>query len=64
MTNKRVNNGSLKCRPIIYSISLPFDLEDCACILFTVIDFAGKGLHVRINARYMTNTSQNMHIRR
>ena len=35
MTNKRVNNGSIKC---IYSISLDFDLEDCACILFTVID--------------------------
>ena len=43
MTNKRVNNSSIKC---IYSISLPFDLEDCACILFTVIDFAGKGLHI------------------
>ena len=27
-----------------------FDLEDCACILFTFIDFAVKGLHVRINA--------------
>ena len=47
MTNKRVNNGGIKC---IYSINLPFDLEDCARILFTVIDFAGKGLHVRINA--------------
>ena len=47
MTNKRVNNGSIKC---IYSITLPFDLEDCACILFTVINFAGKGLHIRINA--------------
>ena len=49
MTNKCVNNGSLKC---IYSITLLFDLEDCACILFTVIDFAGKGLHVRINATW------------
>ena len=49
MTTKRVNNGSIKC---IYSITLPFDLEDCARILFrpTVFDFAGKGLHVRINA--------------
>ena len=49
MINKRVNNGSITC---IYSITLPFDLEDCACILFTVINFAGKGLglHVRINA--------------
>ena len=35
MTNKRVNNGSIKC---IYSITLPFDLEDCAHILFTDID--------------------------
>ena len=40
-----MNNGSIKC---IYSITLLFDLEDR--ILFTVIDFAGKGLHVRINA--------------
>ena len=47
MTNKHVNNGSIKC---IYSITLPFDLEDCAHILFTVIDFAGNGLHIRINA--------------
>ena len=47
MINKRVNNGSIK---YIYSITLPFDLEDCAYILFTVINFAGKGLHVRINA--------------
>ena len=47
LTNKRVNNGSIKS---IYSITLPFDLEDCARILYTVIDFAGKGLHVRINA--------------
>ena len=47
MANKRVNNGIIKC---IYSITLPFDLEDCAYILFTVIDFAGKGLHVRINS--------------
>ena len=39
LTNKRVNNGSIKC---MYSISLPFDLEDCARILFTVIDFTGK----------------------
>ena len=46
MINKRVNNGSINC---IYSITLPFDLEDCAYILFTVINFAGKGLHVRIN---------------
>ena len=44
MTNKCM---SIKC---IYSITLPFDLEDCARILCTVIDFAGKGLHVRINA--------------
>ena len=47
MTNKCVNNGSIKC---ICSTTLPFDLEDCVCILFTVIDFADKGLHVRINA--------------
>ena len=47
MTNKRVNNGSIKC---MYSITLPFDREDCTRILFTVIDFAGKGLHVRIHA--------------
>ena len=45
MTNKHVNNGSIIC---IYSTTLPFDLEDCVCILFTVIDFAGKGLNVRI----------------
>ena len=56
MTNKRVNNGSIKC---IFSISLPFDLEDCACILFTVIDFAGKGLHVRImlHDQYLTKNA-------
>ena len=47
MGHKRVNNGSIKC---IYFITLPFDLEDCAYILFTVINFAGKGVHVRINA--------------
>ena len=47
MINKHVNNGRIKC---IYSITLPFDLEDCAYILFTVINFAGKGLHVWINA--------------
>ena len=47
MINKRVNNGNIKC---IYSITLPFDLEDCAYILFTVINFAGKGLHVQINS--------------
>ena len=34
----------------VYSTTVPFDQEDCVCILFTVIDFAGKGLHVRINA--------------
>ena len=34
-------------------ITLPFDLEDCAYILFTVINFPGKGLHVRID-RYVT----------
>ena len=60
MTNKRVNNGSIEC---IYSISLPFDLKDCACILFTVIDFAGKGSTCQ-NQCYMINTSQEMHIRR
>ena len=49
MTNKRVNNRSIKC---IYSITLTFDLEDCARILFTVIHFADKGLHVRINATW------------
>ena len=34
MTNKRLNNGSIKC---IYSATLPVDLEDCVCILFTVL---------------------------
>ena len=47
MNNKRVNYGSIKC---IYCITLPFDLEDCAYILLTLIEFAGNGLHVRINA--------------
>ena len=47
MINKHVNNGSIKC---IYSITLPFDLEDYAYFLFTVINFAGKGLHVQINS--------------
>ena len=39
MTNKRVKNGSIKC---IYSRTLPFDLQDCVCILFTVIDLQVK----------------------
>ena len=45
MANNSVNFGSIKCS---YFITFPFDLEDCAHILLTVIDFAG--LHVRINA--------------
>ena len=54
MTNKHVNNGCMKC---IYSITLPFDLEDCAHILFTVIDFAGKGQHVisMLHDQYLGN---------
>ena len=33
MTNKGVNYGSIKC---IYSITLPYDLEDCAHISIIV----------------------------
>ena len=41
MTNKHVNYGSIKC---IYSITLPFDREHCAHILFSVINLRVKGL--------------------
>ena len=34
MTNKSVNYGSIKC---IYSITLPYDLEDCAHISIIVM---------------------------
>ena len=39
-------------------MTLTFDLEDCTHILFTVFDFARKGLHVqvRINVQYLKET--------
>ena len=59
MTNEYVNYGSIKC---IYSIILPFDLEDCArcrllCLILQVKVYMSESM---LHDQYFTRNAQKM----